>query len=424
MIDIKWIREHPIELDKALQKRFLEPASEQILLLDKQKREYITSIQLLQEERNNYSKNIQTAIANNDKAEVQKLKSLTSSNKADIAAKEEKLAQIDKALKQILDYLPNLLLKDVPLGRDENDNVEIGKFLSPTKFNFPVKTHYELGEILEEMDFARAVEMSGARFTILKDKLALLERALGQFMLDTHVLEHGYKEFSLPVLVRDKALYATAQLPKFAEESFKTTDNRWLIPTGEVPLTNLVYGETLEAAKLPLRFTALTPCFRSEAGAAGKDTRGMLRQHQFAKVELVSVTTQEQGEAELERMLSCAQNILEKLKLPFRTVLLCSGDIGFAAQKTYDIEVWMPGQNTYREISSCSLCGSFQAQRMGTKYKTKDGAYYVHTLNGSGVAIGRCLIAVLENYQQEDGSIKVPEVLQPYMRGIKILEKT
>ena len=273
------------------------------------------------------------------------------------------------------------------------------------------------------MDFSKAAQISGSRFTILKGSLALLERALGQFMLDVHVMEHNYQEVSAPLLVRDKALYATAQLPKFAEDLFETTDNRWLIPTGEVPLTNMVYGEILDLKNLPLRFTALTPCFRSEAGAAGKDTRGMLRQHQFFKVELVSITTKEQGELELKRMLKCAEKILEKLNIPYRKVLLCSGDMGFAAQKTYDIEAWMPAQNTYREISSCSLCGSFQAMRMEARYRETEqkNTTYVSTLNGSGVAVGRCLIAVLENYQQKDGSIIVPQVLRPYMRGIEVI---
>ncbi len=423
MLDIKWIRENPDLLDQAMQKRFAEPIAKQILLLDKQKRDYITSIQQAQEERNNYTKEIGKAIAVKDITRADGLKKIVSELKNELSENEALLINVSKKLNDLLDYLPNIPLGDVPLGKDENDNIEIHKFLEPTKFDFEPKSHYELGENLGSMNFTKAAQIAGSRFTILKGSLALLERALGQFMLDIHVIEHNYQELSVPLLVRDKALYATAQLPKFAEDLFKTTDNRWLIPTGEVPLTNIVYGEILNAKTLPLRFTALTPCFRSEAGAAGKDTRGMLRQHQFSKVELVSITTPEQGEIELKRMLKCAQNILEKLNIPYRTMLLCSGDMGFAAQKTYDIEAWMPGQNTYREISSCSLCGSFQARRMGTRYKEVDQKHttYVNTLNGSGVAVGRCLIAVLENYQQKDGSIIVPEVLRPYMRGIEVI---
>ena len=406
MLDIKWIRENPNLLDQALQKRFAEPRAEQILALDKQKRDYITSIQQSQEERNKYSKEIGKAIAEKNIARANELKKNVAQLKNDLFKSENLLLDITKKLNDLLDYLPNIPLDDVPLGKDENDNIEVHKFLEPTKFDFKPKAHYELGENLGYMDFSKAAQISGSRFTILKGSLALLERALGQFMLDVHVMEHNYQEVSAPLLVRDKALYATAQLPKFAEDLFETTDNRWLIPTGEVPLTNMVYGEILDLKNLPLRFT-----------------RGMLRQHQFFKVELVSITTKEQGELELKRMLKCAEKILEKLNIPYRTVLLCSGDMGFAAQKTYDIEAWMPAQNTYREISSCSLCGSFQAMRMEARYRETEqkNTTYVSTLNGSGVAVGRCLIAVLENYQQKDGSIIVPQVLRPYMRGIEVI---
>lgn len=422
MLDIKWIRENPVQLDEALKKRGMEPISNKILDLDKQKRLTISATQELQTQRNKITKEIGVAIAAKNSTKAEELKSKVVQLKDDLQNNELLLTQATDSLNKLLNYIPNIPLSDVPIGKNEDDNVEIHKFLEPTKFNFEPKAHYELGENLGYMDFAKAAQMSGSRFTILKKDLALLERALGQFMLDLHTQIHEYQEVSVPVLVRDNALYGTAQLPKFAEDLFKTQDNRWLIPTGEVPLTNIVQGELLELQNLPLRFTALTPCFRSEAGAAGKDTRGMLRQHQFYKVELVSITTQEQGEAELSRMLKCAETVLEKLHIPYRTMLLCTGDMGFVAQKTYDIEAWMPSQNTYREISSCSLCGTFQAIRLNSKYKDNNGNnLYVNTLNGSGLAVGRCLIAVIENYQQADGSIMVPEVLRFYMQDMKII---
>ena len=346
------------------------------------------------------------------------------STKENLSRLERELEKINGELDPLLLTIPNSLDKDVPFGADETENLEVHKFGDIPNFNFIPKAHYELGENLKMMDFEKAAEISGARFTILKDKLAMLERALGQFMIDMHVEEHGYTEVSVPLLVRDKALFGTAQLPKFSEELFKTDDNRWMISTGEIPLTNLVCNEILPEDKLPLRYTTLSSCFRSEAGAAGRDTRGMLRQHQFSKVEMVAITKIEDGEKELQRMLKCAEKVLEVLNIPYRTMLLCSGDIGFASKKTYDIEAWIPSQNTYREISSCSFCGDFQARRMKARYRSNNGKdlYYVGTLNGSGLAVGRCLIAVMENYQQEDGSIVVPEALRKYMRNIEIIK--
>ncbi|MFT4360016.1 serine--tRNA ligase, partial [Bartonella bacilliformis] len=318
---------------------------------------------------------------------------------------------------------PNIPLDSVPKGENEEANVVIRHFGTPPIFNFIPKEHFDLGQNLKQMDSERASRLSGARFTVLSGALARLERALGQFMLDVHVNEHGYEEISLPLLVRDEIVYGAAQLPKFADDLFRITDGRWLISTAEVPLVNLVNGEVLNESDLPLRFSSLTPCFRSEAGAAGRDTRGMLRQHQFWKVEMVSITTEEQSLIELERMTECAEDILKRLGLPFRTVILSTGDMGFASCKTYDIEVWLPGQGCYREISSCSVCGDFQGRRMNARYrKDRDKTlHFVHSLNGSGTAIGRCLIAILENYQQADGSIIIPDALQPYMKGINCI---
>ncbi len=333
---------------------------------------------------------------------------------------EEQEKQLGAKLDGILSALPNLPAADVPDGKDEKDNKEIRKSGEPKRIN-SAKQHFELGEALGLMDFDTAAKLSGARFTLLKGPFARLERALGNFMLDIHTSEFGYTEISPPLMVRDEIMYGTAQLPKFAEDQFKTTTGLWLIPTSEVPLTNIVNGDIVEREKLPFRFVAKTPCFRAEAGAAGKDTRGMLRQHQFYKVEMVSITTPDQSEAEHERMTECAETILKKLELPFRTVMLCTGDMGFAARKTYDIEVWMPGQNMYREISSCSNCGDFQARRMNARCRTagEKNTEFMHTLNGSGVAVGRCLIAIIENYQQPDGSVIIPTALQPYMGGLK-----
>ncbi|EJF83893.1 seryl-tRNA synthetase [Bartonella elizabethae Re6043vi] len=423
MLDIKWIRENPEELDKALVRRGLEPQAERLIQLDLARRSHVAKVQLAQERRNAISKEIGQALATSDqqmaerlRAEVEELKVFLSS-----ATTEEK--ELTESLEKILSALPNIPLDDVPEGKDESDNVVIRHFGTPPTFNFTPKEHFDLGQDLKQMNFERASRLSGTRFTVLSGALARLERALGQFMLDVHVNEHGYTEVSVPLLVRDEIVYGAAQLPKFAEDLFQTTDGRWLISTAEVPLTNLVNDEILEISDLPLRFSSLSPCFRSEAGAAGRDTRGMLRQHQFWKVEMVSITSEEQSLIELERMTECAEDILKRLGLPFRTVVLSTGDMGFAARKTYDIEVWLPGQECYREISSCSVCGDFQGRRMNARYR-KEGdkkLHFVHSLNGSGTAVGRCLIAVLENYQQADGSIIVPDVLQPYMGGMRCI---
>ncbi|WP_273718517.1 MULTISPECIES: serine--tRNA ligase [Bartonella] len=423
MLDIKWIRENPEKLDKALASRGLEPQAERLIQLDLARRSHVAKVQLAQERRNAVSKEIGQALAISDeqmaerlRAEVEELKVFLSS-----ATAEEK--QLTESLEKILSALPNIPLDDVPEGKDESDNVVIRHFGIPPIFNFTPKEHFDLGQDLKQMNFERASRLSGTRFTVLSGALARLERALGQFMLDVHVNEHGYTEVSVPLLVRDEIVYGAAQLPKFAEDLFQTTDGRWLISTAEVPLTNLVNDEILEISDLPLRFSSLSPCFRSEAGAAGRDTRGMLRQHQFWKVEMVSITSEEQSLMELERMTECAEDILKRLGLPFRTVVLSTGDMGFAACKTYDIEVWLPGQECYREISSCSVCGDFQGRRMNARYR-KEGdkkLHFVHSLNGSGTAVGRCLIAVLENYQQADGSIIVPDVLQPYMGGMRCI---
>ncbi|WP_336276249.1 serine--tRNA ligase [Bartonella sp. CB178] len=421
MLDIKWIREHREKLDEALANRGIEPQSEKLIKLDLERRSHIAKMQFAQERRNTASKEIGQALAACDqevagrlKAEVEEIKIFLSS-----AAAEEK--RLTENFEQVLSALPNIPLDDVPVGKDESDNVVIRHFGTPPTFDFTPKEHFDLGRNLQQMDFKRASRLSGARFTVLSGALARLERALGQFMLDVHVAEHGYTEVSVPLLVRDEIVYGAAQLPKFADDLFRTTDGRWLISTAEVPLTNLVNNEILEASDLPLRFSSLTPCFRSEAGSAGRDTRGMLRQHQFWKVEMVSITTDEESLIELERMTECAEDVLKRLNLPFRTMVLSTGDMGFAARKTYDIEVWLPGQGCYREISSCSVCGDFQGRRMNARYR-KEGdktLHFIHSLNGSGTAIGRCLIAILENYQQADGSIVVPDVLQPYMGGMR-----
>ncbi|WP_439272415.1 serine--tRNA ligase [Pseudochrobactrum sp. HB0163] len=425
MLDIKWIRENPEALDAALQKRGASAVSSEILALDEARRQHIAKVQEAQERRNAASKEIGKAMAEKDAAKADRLKAEMSELKSFLSQAEEEERRLEKALGDALSGLPNVPLPGVPVGKDEHDNVEIRRVGEIRDYGFAPKEHFELGEALGLMDFERASRMSGARFTVLKGVLARLERALGQFMLDLHTTEHGYSETMVPLMVRDDAVYGTGQLPKFSEDLFHTTDGRWLIPTAEVPLTNLVNGEIVDAAQLPMRVTALTPCFRSEAGSAGRDTRGMLRQHQFWKVEMVSITDADSSEAELERMTGCAEEVLKRLGLPFRTVTLCTGDMGFGAQKTYDIEVWLPGQNTFREISSCSVCGDFQGRRMNARYRTsgEKGTRFVHTLNGSGVAVGRALIAVMENYQQEDGSIIIPDALVPYMGGITRIAK-
>ncbi|MFN4282772.1 MAG: serine--tRNA ligase [Alphaproteobacteria bacterium] len=421
MHDIKLIRDNPAAFDAALARRGLAPLSEKLLALDAARRETLTSAQNIQTERNRLSKEI--GIRKSKGEDASDILAAVAASKDAQAAAEAKAAEQQAALDAELATIPNLPADDVPAGKDEHDNVERHKHGEPATFDFKPKEHGDLGVALGLMDFEGAARISGARFVMLSGALARLERALGQFMLDLQTGEHGYRETRPPVLVRDHALFGTGQLPKFADDLFKTGADLWLIPTAEVPLTNLVRETILDEAQLPMRVTALTPCFRAEAGAAGKDTTGMIRQHQFDKVELVSVTTPEQSEAEHERMLGCAEEVLKRLELPYRVITLCTGDMGFGARKTYDIEVWLPGQGRYREISSCSNCGDFQARRMDARFRTKGekGTRYVHTLNGSGLAVGRTLIAVMENYQDAAGNIRVPAALKPYMGGIEII---
>jgi seryl-tRNA synthetase len=425
MLDIKWIRENEAALDAALAKRGAEPMAAALLALDDKRRAVIQKLQDMQARRNSASKEIGAAMAQKNSELAEKLKAEMAELKETMPATEQEEREAVSALDDALSRLPNIPLDDVPVGKDEHDNVVKRAMGEKPRWNHAAKEHFEIGEALGYMDFERASKLSGARFTVLTGPLARLERALGQFMIDMHTGEHGYTEVSSPLMVRDGAMYGTGQLPKFAEDLFRTTDGRWLIPTAEVTLTNLVSAETLEQEKLPLRFTALTPSFRSEAGSAGRDTRGMLRQHQFWKCELVSITDQESSIAEHERMTECAENVLKRLGLHFRTMTLCTGDMGFGARKTYDIEVWLPGQDAYREISSCSVCGDFQGRRMNARYRGKDekALKFVHTLNGSGVAVGRCLIAVMENYLNEDGSITIPDALLPYMGGLTKIER-
>ena len=427
MFDIKWIRENPEAFDAGLKKRGLSPLSAELIALDESRRAVVTKLQEAQARRNAASKDIGKAKAAKDEATAEALMAEVAALKDQLAAGEGEERVLDAKLRDALSVIPNLPLDEVPLGKDEKDNVEVRKVGEPPVFEGIDKPlqHFEIGERLGLMDFATASKISGARFVVLKGALARLERALGAFMLDLHTSEFGYTENIVPLLVRDDAAYGTGNLPKFAEDLFRTENGFWLIPTAEVSLTNFVREEILDEDKLPMRLTAHTPCFRSEAGAAGRDTRGMIRQHQFTKVELVSVTTPEESLAEHERMTACAEEVLKRLGLPFRTILLCTGDMGFASRKTYDIEVWLPGENTYREISSCSVCGDFQARRMNARYRPKGAkdTRFVHTLNGSGLAVGRTLIAVMENYQQADGSILIPEVLRPYMGGLERIEK-
>ncbi len=424
MYDIKWIRANPEEFDKGLARRGLEPASKQVLELDLARREHIAALQEAQNRRNAASKEIGRAKASGDEAGAEALIGEIAQLKNFVREGEDEERRLNEKLESYLAAIPNRPFDDVPQGNDENDNVEIRKTGDIPQFDFAPKQHFEIGENLGMMDFESAARLSGARFVVLKGALARLERALGQFMLDLHTGEHGYLEVQPPMLVRDEVMYGTAQLPKFADDQFHTDDGFWLIPTAEVPLTNLVREQILAGEQLPLRMSAYTQCFRKEAGSAGRDTRGMIRQHQFSKVEMVSITTPETSMDELERMTGCAEAVLEKLGLAYRVVVLCSGDMGFSARKTFDLEVWLPGQGEYREISSCSVCGDFQARRMQARYRPsgEKATRYVHTLNGSGVATGRALVAVLENYQQEDGSVVVPEVLKPYMGGIEVIK--
>ena len=425
MYDIKWIREHPDAFDRGLKRRGLDPLSKKLVALDEKRRAAITKFEQAQARRNAASKEIGDAKKAKDEAKAGKLMAEVAELKTLLPAMEDEQKALGTALDKELAQIPNAPLDDVPDGADASGNAEHHVFGKKRDYAFKPKQHFDLGEALGQMDFELAAKLSGARFVVLQKGLARLERALGQFMLDVHTgKEHGYTEVNPPILVRDDVMFGTAQLPKFADDQFRTTNDFWLIPTAEVPLTNLVRQSIVEEAQLPMRLTACTPCFRAEAGAAGKDTRGMIRQHQFTKVELVSITTPDKSKDEHERMLACAEEVLKKLELHYRVVTLCTGDMGFAAQKTYDIEVWLPGQNAYREISSCSNCGEFQARRMNARYRTKDGVKHVHTLNGSGVAVGRALIAVMETYQQENGSIAVPSALAPYMGGLKTIERT
>lgn len=425
MLDIKWIRENPNQLDDALKARGAENQSSNVLAADEKRRATVQKLQDIQSRRNAASKEIGAAMGQKDFDKAEALKAEVANLKADMQSVEEEARLADEEMTALLASIPNVPLDDVPHGLDEDDNREERKVGEKPGWNHPAKEHFEIGEELGLMDFDAASAMSGARFNVLKGDLARLERALGQFMLDLHITENGLTEINPPLLVRDEALFGTGQLPKFAEDLFHTTDGKWLIPTAEVSLTNLVREQIVDAAQLPMRFTALTPCFRSEAGSAGRDTRGMLRQHQFMKCEMVSITDADSSLDELERMVACAELVLSKLGLHYRVVTLCTGDMGFGARKTYDIEVWLPGQDAYREISSCSVCGDFQGRRMNARYRAADekGTNFVHTLNGSGVAVGRCLIAVMENYLNEDGSVTIPEVLVPYMGGVTKIEK-
>jgi seryl-tRNA synthetase len=424
MHDIKWIRDNPDAFDRALARRGLPPQAQALVTTDERRRAAIQKAEAAQARRNAASREIGAAKKSDDQAAADRLMAEVAQLKEDMPQLEAEEKAISKELDDALARIPNMPLDEVPDGKDETANVEHHRFGAKRNYAFAPKQHFELGETLGQMDFETAAKLSGARFVVLKKGLARLERALGQFMLDLHTGEHGYTEVNPPLMVTDAVMFGTAQLPKFAEDQFRTNTDHWLIPTAEVPLTNLVRESIVDEAALPMRLTALTPCFRAEAGAAGKDTRGMIRQHQFTKVELVSITTPEASKDEHERMLSCAEEVLRRLDLHYRVVTLSTGDMGFASQKTYDIEVWLPGQNMFREISSCSVCGEFQARRMSARYRAKEGRQtrFLHTLNGSGVAVGRALIAVMETYQQQGGSIAVPDVLQGYMGGMKTIE--
>jgi seryl-tRNA synthetase len=425
VFDIKWIRDNAEAFDAGLNTRGLEPLSAKLIEIDERRRAAIGVLEAAQARRNAASKEIGKAKGAKDDALATRLMDEVAALKETIAKGEQDERERNAELKDALSVIPNLPRDDVPVGVDETGNKEVRRVGEARKFDFAPKQHFEIGEALGLMDFETAGKVSGARFAFLKGALSRLDRALGSFMLDLHTATFGYTEMNPPLLVRDDAAYGTGNLPKFAEDLFQTTNGYWLIPTAEVSLTNVVRDRILDDAELPMRMTAWTPCFRSEAGAAGRDTRGMIRQHQFSKVELVSITTPEESLAEHERMTNCAEEVLRRLGLPFRTMLLCTGDMGFASQKTYDIEVWLPGQDAYREISSCSVCGDFQARRMGARYRPKGAKdlRYVHTLNGSGLAVGRTLVAVLENYQQADGSVIIPDALQPYMGGLTKIEK-
>ena len=423
MHDIRAIRETPDSFDAALARRGLAPVTPEILALDEARRTRIHAAETAQAEQNRASKEAGAAKGRGDEEEFERLRALVADKKAEMAAMQAEAKALDMQLTDHLMALPNLPFDDVPDGTDESGNVELRRWGTPAIFDFQPKEHYEITGVQPGMDFETAAKLSGARFVVLSGSIARLHRALAQFMLDTHVEENGLQETWTPVLVRPEMMLGTGQLPKFGEDSYETTNGWWLVPTAEVTLTNIVHGETVEAGTLPRRYVAHTQCFRSEAGSAGRDTAGMLRQHQFEKVEMVSITHPDVSRAELDRMTGCAEGILERLGLPYRTIVLCTGDMGFGARRTHDIEVWLPGQNTYREISSVSVCGDFQARRMNARFKPQGGGKpeFLHTLNGSGLAVGRCLIAVLENGQQADGSVRIPDALHPYLRGKTIL---
>ncbi len=423
MFDIKWIRENPDDFDRAMARRGLEPQAAALIALDTTRRDALTRAQEIQEERNRFSKEIGKLKASGEDASA--VIARVSESKQAQAALEADVAATGEALDAAMAGLPNMPFDDVPDGKGEDENVEVRQWGTPPIFDFEPRDHVDIGEGLGMMDFDRAAKISGARFVVLTGGLARMERALASFMLDMHTTEFGYTEVNPPALVNDDTMYGTGQLPKFATDLFKTEEGFWLIPTAEVPLTNMVAGDIVDTETLPRRYTAMTWCFRSEAGAAGKDTRGMIRQHQFTKVEMVSVTHPERSADELERMTGIAEEVLKRLGLAHHTVLLCTGDMGAGARKTYDIEVWLPGQGRYREISSCSNCGDYQARRMNGRFKDKGekGTRFVHTLNGSGLAVGRTLVAILENYQQADGSVIIPEALRPYMGGLEVLSR-
>jgi seryl-tRNA synthetase len=419
MHDIRAIRENPAAFDAALSRRGLEPVSSEVLRIDEARRAAILEAETAQADQNKAAKEIGKAKASGDETAFERLREEVSAKKAAVADMQTRAKELDEQLTELLLGLPNLPFDDVPDGADEADNVEVHRWGTPREFDFQPKEHFEITGVLPGMDFETAAKLSGSRFVVMSGAVARVHRALAQFMLDTHITENGLTETWTPVLVRDDMMYGTGQLPKFGEDSYQTTNGWWLVPTAEVPLTNIVNGETVDEDYLPRRYVAHTQCFRSEAGSAGRDTSGMLRQHQFEKVEMVSITHPDKSREELDRMTGCAQGILEKLGLPYRTVVLCTGDIGFGARRTHDIEVWLPGQNTYREISSVSVCGDFQARRMNARYKPAGGGKpeFLHTLNGSGLAVGRCLIAVLENGQEADGSVTLPEALHPWLGG-------
>ncbi|MDP4991874.1 MAG: serine--tRNA ligase [Marivita lacus] len=419
MHDIRAIRENPAAFDAALSRRGLEPVSSEVLRIDEARRAAILAAETAQADQNKAAKEIGKVKASGDEAAFQTLRDEVAAKKAAVADMQTRAKDLDDTLQTLLMGLPNLPNEDVPDGADEADNVEARRWGTPRDFDFQPKEHYEIAAAQPGMDFETAAKLSGSRFVVLSGAVARVHRALAQFMLDTHITENGLQETWTPVLVRDDMMYGTGQLPKFGEDSYQTTNGWWLVPTAEVTLTNIVNGETVDEDTLPRRYVAHTQCFRSEAGSAGRDTAGMLRQHQFEKVEMVSITHPDHSRAELDRMTGCAQGILEKLGLPYRTMVLCTGDMGFGARRTHDIEVWLPGQNSYREISSVSVCGDFQARRMNARFKPAGGGKpdFVHTLNGSGLAVGRCLIAVLENGQEADGSVTLPEALHPWLGG-------